>query len=154
MPSKLSKKQIAEDRRLHNMWLRNEPGGKCIDWSGANLTNANLTNAKLDGADLTNANLTNANLININLYGADLTDAGLTNAINFSPFVCIGPIGSRLGYTTISLVKDEVVCGCFIGTLKEFEQRVKKNHSKNPLYLAEYTAVIALAHTLRNARRK
>ena len=144
MLRKLSKEQIVEDQRLHDMWCRNEPGGKRIDWSGADLTGVDLGNANLDNANLRGADLTNANL----------TDAYLTNTINFSPFVCIGPIGSRLGYTTISLVKDEVVCGCFVGTLKEFEQRVKETHNENPLHLAEYTAVIALAHTLRNAQRE
>ena len=47
MLRKLSKEQITEDQRLHNMWLRNEPGGKCIDWSGADLTGADLSNGSI-----------------------------------------------------------------------------------------------------------
>ena len=75
MLRKLSKEQIVEDQRLHDMWCRNEPGGKRIDWSGADLTGADLIRANLIKANLVGANLNNANL-----YGANLTDANLTRA--------------------------------------------------------------------------
>ena len=46
-------------------------------------------------------------------------------------YLLIGPIGSRNDYTTFSKSKDGkifVACGCFNGTLEEFEKAVKKTH--------------------------
>ena len=62
MLRKLSKEQISEDRHLHDLWLRNEPGGKRINWSHSDLT----------GADLAGANLNDAYLNRANLNGTDL----------------------------------------------------------------------------------
>jgi hypothetical protein len=44
-----------------------------------------------------------------------------------------GIIGSRQAQTTIcfDLVRTEVVCGCFRGTLEEFESAVKETHGDN-----------------------
>ena len=60
---------------------------------------------------------------------------------------CITGLGSRYGTTTIYRNKDEgitVVCGCFLGTLEEFEAKVKKTHGDN-LYGREYLKLIELA---------
>lgn len=56
-------------------------------------------------------------------------------------------LGSRYGTTTIYRNKDEgitVVCGCFLGTLEEFEAKVKETHGDN-LYGREYLKLIELA---------
>ena len=121
--------ELTEILRLHHLWLQDEEGG----------VRANLVRANLAGANLAGANLDGANLDGVNLDGAR----------GFRPFICIGPIGSRRGYTTIYLTEDRVCCGCFDGTLEEFEAEVKDTHAKNPLYLAEYTALIAMARNLR-----
>ena len=138
----LTPEQIAEDLRLHDLWCRDEPGGKRIDWSGAYLAGANLAGANMDGANLAGAYLVRANLAGANMDGAR----------GFLPFVCVGPIGSRHGYTTISLTKDEIRCGCFTGTLEAFEKQVQRTHKDNPLHLAEYTAVAAMARAIREAQ--
>jgi hypothetical protein len=62
----------------HQAWLRNEPGGKRANLSGADLVDANLTDANLSGANLTDANLTGVYLERANLSGADLSGANLT----------------------------------------------------------------------------
>jgi hypothetical protein len=42
-------------------------------------------------------------------------------------------IGSRNGHTTYYWTKDheQIVCGCFIGTLEDFEKAVEKTHGNN-----------------------
>ena len=58
----------------------------------------------------------------------------------------ISRIGSRLGTTTV--FKDakkglSVSCGCFLGTLEEFEKKIAKTHGDNK-FAREYQALIAL----------
>ena len=119
--------QIVADHRL---WW--ETGGKA--GKEANLDGANLAGAYLAGAYLA---------------GAYLAGAYLAGARGFEPFVCVGPIGSRQAYTTVYLYQDKVSCGCFTGTLAQFEAKVQKTHAANPLHLAEYTGLITYAKALR-----
>jgi hypothetical protein len=61
-------------------------------------------------------------------------------------FLCVGPIGSRFGYTTFYRTEDGgtgVSCGCFHGTADEFAANVEETHKDNPMYLAEHRAAIA-----------
>ena len=57
-------------------------------------------------------------------------------------------IGSRHSQTTVykGLTKEglrfQVVCGCFRGSLVEFEKKVKETHENNPKYLDEYLSFI------------
>ena len=56
-------------------------------------------------------------------------------------------LGSRYGTTTIYRNKDgglTVTCGCFLGTLEEFEAKVKETHGDN-LFGREYLKLIELA---------
>ena len=114
-----------------------------LEW--ANLTRANLARASLEGASLEGAYLEGANLAGANLEGAylegaylegaslagaDLTRANLTRAEGFSPFVVIGPIGSRNDRTRFTPSTGAVACGCFRGTLDEFEDAVLKTHAE------------------------
>lgn len=59
---------------------------------------------------------------------------------------CITGLGSRYGTTTIYRNDGgiTVVCGCFLGTLEEFEAKVKETHGGN-LYGREYLKLIELA---------
>ena len=118
----------------------------------ANLAGANLAGANLDGAYLAGANLVRANLDGAYLAGANLDGACLAGARGFEPFVCIGPIGSRKAYTTVYLYQDKVACGCFTGTLAQFEAKVQKTHAETPLHLAEYLGLVAYAKALREAQ--
>ena len=93
------------------------------DLTDANLTDANLRGANLTGADLRGANLTGADLTYANLRGADLRGADLEDE-----FYYIGNIGSRKDQTTVNLNKNIVWCGCFVGSLEEFQIQVEKTH--------------------------
>ena len=95
----ISKEELKEILKKHEMWLKDEKGGERADlsntdlsgvylWnanliyanlSGANLSNAGLWNANLTSADLSNADLSGADLSNANLSGANLSDANLIN---------------------------------------------------------------------------
>ena len=88
-----------------------------------------------------------ANLRCANLYGANLDGAK-----NYKPFLSVGPIGSRCGYTQIYLQEDRIVCGCFNGTLEEFEAAVRRTHTGNPVHLGGYLGVIEMAKQVRAAQ--
>lgn len=58
----------------------------------------------------------------------------------------LSKIGSRLGTTTVFKAKDgniKVTCGCFYGSLDEFDKQVEKTHGDNR-YGKEYKAFIEL----------
>lgn len=62
-------------------------------------------------------------------------------------YLNLGPIGSRSRYTTIYRDKSKkaiVVCGCFLGSLDEFERAVHEKHAGTK-YCDEYIALIQMA---------
>ena len=108
----------------------------------ANLRSANLSSADLSSANLSYANLRYANLSYANLSSANLSSADLSSAISDLKFISFTCIGSRKGMTTYCFNNDTVWCGCFEGTLQEFEEKVKKTHKNNKQYLKEYIGAI------------
>ena len=59
----------------------------------------------------------------------------------------VGPIGSRNEYTTFFRAKDNaiaVACGCFCGSIDDFEARVREVHGDSK-YGKEYQLAIELA---------
>ena len=126
------------------------------DLYGADLRGADLRGADLRCADLYRANLYGADLRGADLYGADLRGADLGGAnlggANFcdwgklqssSDMLVVGVIGSRNGYTTIFHTDKGIFvqCGCFKGTLEEFEKKVKETHQGNK-HERDYLALI------------
>ena len=157
--------KIKEIIELHRLWLNNDEKGvmanlrganlRGADLSGADLSWADLSGADLSWADLSVANLRDANLRGANLSGADLSganlrDANLRGADLPSKFYSVSQIGSRKGITTYSVQDNKIWCGCFTGTLSEFEARVKETHKENPQYLIEYTAAIVFFKAIKN----
>lgn len=71
---------LIETLRLHDLWLRGEPGGVRASLSGADLREASLRGANLSGADLRRANLRRADLRRADLRWADLSGADLREA--------------------------------------------------------------------------
>ena len=110
--------KIKDILEKHEMWVNDIFGGERADLRGANLEGANLRGANLEGANLRGANLEYANLKGANLRGANLEDE----------FYYIGNIGSRKEQTTVNLNKNIVWCGCFVGSLEEFQIQVEKTH--------------------------
>ncbi len=109
---------------------------------GADLRHANLYGANLHGADLHGANLHGANLYGANLHGANLCGANLCGANLYETgFIIIGHIGSRNDVTYYHVQNDLVRCGCFNGTLAEFEESIRERH-KDGRYLHEYEAAL------------
>jgi hypothetical protein len=107
---------------------------------GASLDGARLDGARLDGASLDGARLDGASLV-----GAYLK-------IKSNPIISIkqiGNIGSRGGYTVAYRCEKsiQINCGCFWGTLEEFEEKVKVNHGDNE-HGREYMAMIAFLKTI------
>ena len=98
-----------------------------------------LIEAVKDGADLYAADLRAADL-----RGADLGEWGKLQTT--SDVLCVGPVGSRNGYTTIFHTDKGIFvqCGCFRGTLDEFEAKVKETHQGNQ-HERDYLALIQFA---------
>ena len=131
------------------------------DLRGADLRDAYLGGAYLRDADLRDANLGGADLCGADLCGANLRDAGLRDAnlgdadlrgVNLgelgkiqssSDILIVGRIGSRNDYTTIFHTDKGVFvrCGCFKGTLDEFESKVKQTHNGSK-HEKDYLALI------------
>ena len=78
------------------------------------------------------------------LRGADLDDLGKLQS--YSDILIAGVIGSRNDYTTIFHTDKGIFvqCGCFIGTLEEFEAKVKETHQGNN-HEKDYLALIQFA---------
>jgi hypothetical protein len=110
----------------HKRWLNGEDGGE----------RANLRDADLRGA---------------NLRGADLRWADLGRTIS-NALIVAGPLGSRLGQTVLNIPDNTIFCGCFKGTMEEFEAAVERTHADNPRYLAEYRAMIVFFKAVAAAR--
>mgnify|MGYP000930142208 FL=1 len=145
--------ELAEVLRLHKLWLDDEEGGERANLAGAALTRANLAEANLAVANLAGAYLKGANLAGANLKGANLVraylaGANLAGAKNFTPFVEVGPIGSRNDMTRFTPGTGAVVCGCFRGTLDEFEAAVLKTHAEGTEYRRQYLAAISMFRAL------
>lgn len=62
-------------------------------------------------------------------------------------YIQVTSIGSAKRMTTYCFEDDTVWCGCFTGTLKQFEKQVKETH-KEPQYLKEYLGFITYIKSL------
>lgn len=122
---------------------------------GADLSHTILFGADLSDADLRGADIRSANLVGANLYAADLRGADIRGAdfrwahlkdallvgakvygdftiIRENGFMTIGYLGSRNDYTIFYNCQEIIVrCGCFCGTIDEFEKKVKETHGDN-----------------------
>ena len=116
---------------------------------GANLGGAYLVDAYLGGAYLVDAYLRGAYLVGANLRGANLRGAYLGDwgkIQSSDDILTVGVIGSRNAYTTLFRTDKGVFvrCGCFNGTLEEFETKVKQTHQGNK-HEKDYMAMIEFA---------
>ena len=98
---------------------------------GVNLSSADLRYANLRYANLRSADLSSANLRFADLRYANLRFADLSYAKGIKDYLSIGPIGSRRDYLFVSKNDEDeliVMAGCWSGSLKDFEKRVKEVH--------------------------
>ncbi len=73
---------------------------------------------------------------------------GHTKIESSCDFTCVGPIGSRLSYTTYLPKQDIIFCGCFSGSLSEFEAAVLKTHPAESQHRKDYLALISFFKAL------
>ena len=117
--------ELATVLAKHKKWLDDDEDGEMANLEGADLRGANLRGANLEGADLRGANLRGANLRGANLRGANLRNVGgreVNTILSFSG------IGSAQRMTIYWVEEDKIWCGCFVGTMAEFEARVEETH--------------------------
>jgi len=111
---------VKEALRLHAMWLLDVTQGKRANLLWANLSGANLSRANLSGADLSRA---------------DLPDG--------VRMISVAGIGSVRRVTTYRIDTDEVWCGCFHGTFKQFRAKVESTYAADTDHGKHYRAAIA-----------
>jgi len=119
------------------------------DLSSADLSFANLSSANLRSADLRSANLRFADLSSANLSFANLRSANLSSAETDKRYIQISCIGSNKRMTTYCFEDDFIWCGCFKGSLQEFEDAVNQTHKDNEQFLKEYTGFINYLKSLK-----
>jgi len=61
--------------------------------------------------------------------------------LRYANFIQIVGIGSQGRCTTYDIKNNKIICGCFYGTLEEFEEQVKETHQDNE-YAKQYLAWI------------
>jgi len=126
------------------------------DLSKVNLREADLSWSRLSGANLREADLREANLLGADLSGADLLGADLSGADLIWAdlpvgvrIISVSGVGSARRMTTFRADTDEVWCGCFKGTLREFAEKIDVAHKDNSVHLADYRAVVAMLEAFR-----
>ena len=102
----------------HKKWLLDEDGGEIAD----------LSNANLRSSDLRSSDLSNANLYNANLYNADFRGIG---GREINTFLSVAGIGRERRQTLWWVEEDSVWCGCFKGTMQQFESKVTETHGES-----------------------
>ena len=115
----------------------------------ADLRSADLRSADLISANLRFANLSYANLSYTNLSSADLRSADLSSANLDKKYISVTRIGSANRMTTYCFDDDIIWCGCFKGSLAEFEDKVKVTHKDNKIYLSQYLGFIDYVKSLK-----
>ena len=80
---------------------------------------------------------------------ADLRSANLRYADLDKRYISITRIGSSNRMTTYCFDDDIIWCGCFKGTLQEFENKVNETHKNNALYLKQYLGAINYIKSLK-----
>ena len=137
---KISQEELEEKLQLHKKWLNNEEDGVKLDLSYTDLRGADLRCADLYGVDLSYAHLSYANLKDTNL---EKTKLYLTNLYKTKgEVVGIENIGSRNDTTHYFYNEDRIICGCFDGTMEEFENRVKEEYEKEDKEYKQYMIAI------------
>ena len=98
------------------------------------------------------ADLSSADLRSADLSSADLRHADLSYAKTDNRYIQISCIGSEKRMTTYCFEDDLIICGCFTGTLKEFEKKVKYTYSNKKQWLAEYLGFITYLKNLKKIK--
>ena len=119
------------------------------DLRGADLRGASLRGADLRGASLRGSDLSGLDLSDADLRGADLLGADLASAKTDFRYIQIACIGSVKRMTTYCFETDTVYCGCFTGTLLQFEKQVKKEYADTHVYYKEYIGFIDYLKSLK-----
>ena len=90
-----------------------------------------------------------ADLRSAYLRSADLSYVNLSYAKTDKRYIQISCIGSEKRMTTYCFENDKIWCGCFTGTLKDFEKQVQKTHKHNENHLKEYIGFINYLKSLK-----
>ncbi|AQY50479.1 hypothetical protein PWEIH_00485 [Listeria weihenstephanensis FSL R9-0317] len=118
------------------------------DLSGVDFSNRHLENVSFTDSILTGAIFTGVTFGDNVLFW----DTDIEGAVNLD-LVQVKEIGSRNGTTTYIPYSNRVCCGCFEGTLEEFEETVQVVHKCNPQFLKEYSDAIAQFKAVREERK-
>ena len=122
------------------------------DLHGADLRFADLYRSDLYRSDLREANLSMADMLLAYLRGVNLSMADLSMTDLTDRIIQIGPIGSRKDYICYNATLDEMICGCFFGTLADFKESVRKTHGTSK-HAREYLAMVRFLEEIMEINR-
>ena len=116
-----------------------------VDLSFSDCSKSDFHKVNFAGANLTRANFTDANLQTSDLNLANLKFTEFIGAILPSNVIVTARIGSRKTKTTAVYNAEKrtitIFCGCWKGSITEFDARVQKVHGDNK-YAKEYLLAI------------
>lgn len=108
------------------------------DLSCSTLTNSNLVNSKMERTNLKDADLRFTNLGNARLKGVNLTEALLYKTdlsyANIDNMISCGNLGEHNRVVYYFYKENRIKCGCFDGTLEEFESELLKKYKEDNNY--------------------
>jgi uncharacterized protein YjbI with pentapeptide repeats len=145
----MTQEEIRTILSAHNAWLHDEQGGKRADLSGVDLSWANLSGAYLCRADMSGADLCGADLRGA-IWNMDYT----SEKTDIDQFIFARGLGSRKDETQWDFKNDLLLCGCFTGSLEKFAAQIEETHRNNPIFLAEYRAMIRFFKDVKKAREE
>ena len=157
------KKAVSDKINLSGAYLLNADLSRAYllnaDLSGADLLNADLSGADLRSADLSRADLRSADLSRADLRSANLSGVDLSGATHdgkklwsVRPVLQLGCCGSVSRTTSVMFYADKsdpmVYCGCFSGTIDQFEQKIHETHG-GTFHEYEYMAMVEHIRAIR-----
>ena len=86
---------------------------------------------------ITELNLENASLNNANLDKANLDNAMLER-ITGKLILSVNGIGSRTSTTIYNYTDDQIQCGCFFGSFRQWLKKIKKTYTRYNRHYQEY----------------
>ena len=122
------------------------------DLSFSDLSYADLSFSDLFGCNLSYSNLQFAMIRDSNMEGINLRDCNLNRTMTDKWYVSVACIGSEKRKMIYCFEDDIIWCGCFTGSLSEFEKKVEETHKDSPQYLKEYKGFIEYIKMLKKEK--
>jgi len=123
-----------------------------LDLSGISFDNSSFYNSSFYNSSFDNSRFDNSSFDNSSEIKSTCDLRGcLLNMTSFpnKRYIQVSCIGSLKRMTTYCFEDDIIWCGCFKGSLDEFESKVNETHKNNEKHLKEYLGFINYLKSLK-----